>query len=213
MWRETLQAALALEPKHLSCYGLIPEEGTPLVRDLEDGRLVLPEEDDERRMYDDTLEILFRHGYQQYEISNFALPGYECRHNIGYWKQVPYIGLGASAASMLPNPEGECRLSNPPLIDDYLSMVQNQQWNQRETEHVSCNDMRFETLMLGLRMTEGVSEKDFFLLHGVTMQDCFGQKLHSLQERGLLLHEEGHWRLTRYGMDVQNAILVELMDD
>ena len=85
MWRETLEKALSLNPEHLSCYGLIPEEGTPLYRDLQTGQLTLPDEDDERRMYDLTLDLLAQSGFQQYEISNFARPGCECRHNIGYW--------------------------------------------------------------------------------------------------------------------------------
>ena len=97
MWRDTLDKALSLHPEHLSCYGLIPEDGTPLKADLDAGRLILPDEDDERRMYDDALTLLAEHGYKQYEISNFAKPGHECRHNLGYWRQVPYLGLGASA--------------------------------------------------------------------------------------------------------------------
>ncbi|MBR3763634.1 MAG: radical SAM family heme chaperone HemW [Clostridia bacterium] len=213
MWRETLQAALALEPEHLSCYGLIPEVGTPLFADLQSGRLTLPDEDDERRMYDDALELLARHGYQQYEISNFARPGAECRHNIGYWQQQPYIGLGASAASMVTDMEGELRMSNPPSIADYIHMVQHRQWAKREFVRVTQEDARFETLMLGLRMTQGVSEADFLQRHRVPLESYRGTKLKSLQEQGLLEHTNGFWRLTRRGMDVQNAILVELMDD
>ncbi len=213
MWRDTLHAALSLEPQHLSCYGLIPEEGTPLMRDLDAGRLVLPDEDDERQMYDDTLDTLARHGYLQYEISNFALPSCECRHNIGYWQQVPYIGLGASAASMLPDRQGERRLCNPAQINDYMDMVRDCRWTMRETTIVTRKEMQFETLMLGLRMTQGVSEKEFWALHGVSMADCFGAKLRALEEQGLLLHQEGRWQLTRRGMDVQNTVLVDLMDD
>ena len=213
MWRETLHAALALEPQHLSCYGLIPEEGTPLVRDLDAGRLTLPDEDDERRMYDDTLELLARHGFRQYEISNFAQPGCECRHNIGYWQQVPYIGLGASAASMLRDMQGELRVTNPADIGEYIGMVENGRWEKRETTHVSPEDARFETLMLGLRMTQGVSEEDFASRHGVSLEAYRGEQLRAFEAQGLLAHENGSWRLTRRGMDVQNAILVDLMDD
>ena len=213
MWRETLHAALALEPQHLSCYGLIPEEGTPLVRDLDAGRLTLPDEDDERRMYDDTLELLARLGFRQYEISNFAQPGYECRHNIGYWQQVPYIGLGASAASMLRDMQGELRVTNPADIGEYIGMVENGRWEKRETTHVSPEEARFETLMLGLRMTQGVSEEDFASRHGVSLEAYRGKQLHAFETQGLLAHENGSWRLTRRGMDVQNAILVDLMDD
>lgn len=213
MWRETLHAALALEPQHLSCYGLIPEEGTPLVRALDAGRLTLPDEEDERRMYDDALELLARDGYRQYEISNFAQPGYECRHNIGYWQQVPYIGLGASAASMLQDIQGELRVTNPAEIGEYIRMVEAGRWGKRETIHVSPEDARFETLMLGLRMTQGVSEADFAARHGVSLEAYRGKQLHTFEVQGLLAHENGFWRLTRRGMDVQNAILVDLMDD
>ena len=99
-WAETLEAALSLQPRHISAYGLIPEEGTPLFRDLENGTLSLPDPEEERDMYDDAIRLLSENGFCQYEISNFAVPGYECMHNIGYWTQVPYIGLGLSAASM-----------------------------------------------------------------------------------------------------------------
>lgn len=212
MWHETLEAALALEPEHLSCYGLIPEDGTPLKRDLDAGRLTLPDEADERVMYDDTLELLARHGYAQYEISNFARHGYACRHNIGYWQQVPYIGLGTSAASMLPDGRGEKRWSNPAAIDEYIDMAEHRNWRQRETTNITEEDARFETMMLGLRMTKGVSEAAFEARHGVTLDALYGQTLRRLKSQGLLSHVDDSWRLTRRGMDVQNAILVELMD-
>lgn len=213
MWLDTLQAALALEPQHLSCYGLIPEDGTPLVHDLDAGRLTLPPEDDERRMYDAALDLLSRRGYHQYEISNFALPGFECRHNIGYWQQVPYIGLGASAASMLPDGSAEHRLTNPPAIAEYLRMTEAGDWDSRDMTHVSPDEARFETLMLGLRMTQGVSEAAFYERHGITLDAYRGERLRAFESQGLLTHHNGFWRLTRRGMDVQNAILVDLMDE
>ncbi|MBQ8200836.1 MAG: radical SAM family heme chaperone HemW [Clostridia bacterium] len=212
MWRETLDAALDLAPQHLSCYGLIPEDGTPLKRDLDAGRISLPDEEDERRMYDDTLAILARHGFQQYEISNFALPGHACQHNIGYWRQTPYLGLGASAASMLHTPQGCLRTANPSDIAGYIDMTKRCNWHRREIIPVSPEDARFETLMLGLRMTDGVPERHFETLHGITMEQYCGKTLHALAARGLLEHADNCWRLTRYGMDVQNAILVELLE-
>lgn len=216
-WRETLEAALALEPQHLSCYGLIPEEGTPLFSDLQSGRLTLPDEGVERAMYDEALTLLARHGFHQYEISNFALPGYTCRHNLGYWRQIPYLGLGASAASCLPDERlphtAYVRSTNPAGLDAYLDMVARQSWALREAAPVSPTEARFETLMLGLRTTEGVSEEAFQRMHGLSLSACYGAKLNAFQDKGLLSHEDGYWRLTRRGMDVQNAILVELMDD
>ena len=212
MWRESLDAALSLSPEHLSCYGLIPEDGTPLKRDLDADRLVLPDEDAEREMYDDTLRILSEHGYEQYEISNFAKPGRECRHNIGYWTRVPYIGLGASAASYLETASGGLRLTNPAGIRDYISMAQDKAWRRRERTSLLPEDARFESLMLGLRMTRGVSEADFAAMHGMTLDAYCGDVLRSQEKRGLLLHQEGRWALTRRGMDVQNALLVEIME-
>lgn len=212
MWRESLDAALSLAPEHMSCYGLIPEDGTPLKRDLDAGRLRLPAEDAEREMYDDTLRILGAHGYEQYEISNFSKPGHECRHNIGYWTRTPYIGLGAAAASFLQTASGGLRLANPAGIRDYIAMAQEKAWRRRERVSLLPEDARFESLMLGLRMTRGVSEKDFAAMHGMALDAYCGDVLRSQERRGLLVHRDGHWALTRRGMDVQNAILVEIME-
>lgn len=216
MWRETLEEALSLQPQHLSCYGLIPEAGTPLYALLEEGALKLPEEDEERAMYDECIAVLKKHGFEQYEISNFALPEYRCKHNMGYWKQTRYLGLGASAASMLDtSAQGALysRQTNPRSIDAYIHMVNAQTWEKRENELISPFDARFETMMLALRTTQGVSEDEFFRMHGVALRDCYGEKLCSLKQRGLLAYRDGRWALTRRGMDIQNSILVELMDD
>ncbi|MCH5285832.1 MAG: radical SAM family heme chaperone HemW [Christensenellaceae bacterium] len=215
MWRETIGRALSLQPEHMSCYGLIPEDGTPLKDDLDAGRLSMPDEDDERRMYDDTLRVLAEYGYEQYEISNFALPGHACRHNLGYWRQVPYIGLGASAASCVPGDASTAylRLSNPSDLQEYMDMAEHGDWHRRSCVPVSLEEARFETMMLGLRTTQGVSEAAFAAMHGMTMEACYGDRLRSLVQRKLIMWQNGWCRLTRRGMDVQNTILVELMDD
>ena len=216
-WKETLEAALALDPVHISAYGLIPEENTPLYRDLESGRLSLPDPDLEREMYDLALSMLSARGLRQYEVSNFALPGYECRHNIGYWKQVPYVGLGISAASMQILQSGASgmvcrRRTNPSGFSAYENMVIGK-GGPAEDVTVSPAEARFETLMLGLRMNEGVRESDFERLHGVSLGQVYGEKLKSLEAGGLLVCEDHCWKLTRRGFDIQNAILVELMED
>ncbi len=212
MWRETLDAALSLGVEHLSCYGLIPEDGTPLKHDLDTGRLRLPAEEEERRMYDDALSMLAKAGFEQYEISNFAKPGKSCRHNIGYWTRTPYIGLGASAASFLPTPGGGLRLTNPSAISDYIAMVDHQAWRRRERISLSPGDARFESLMLGLRMTRGISEQEFQAMHGIRLEDYCGDVLRLQEAQGLLLHQNGRWALTRRGMDVQNTLLVEILE-
>lgn len=215
-WQESLDTALSLQPNHLSCYGLIPEEGTPLFADLEAGRLSLPDEEEERAMYDNTLRRLSSAGFVQYEISNFARPGYACQHNLGYWRQVHYIGFGASASSMLPTNDPSfayIRQTNPPNIADYLQMVHAGDWHRRETESITPKEARFETMMLGLRTTQGVSETTFAQMHGQSLSACYGEKLEAQQHLGLVEHVNGLWRLTRKGMDVQNSVLVALMDD
>lgn len=212
MWLESLNAALALNVEHMSCYGLIPEDGTPLKRDLDAGRLTLPDEADERRMYDDALTLLSANGFAQYEISNFARPGRECRHNIGYWTRTPYIGLGASAASFLQTRGGGLRLTNPASIQDYIAMANEQAWRRRDRVSLMPADARFESLMLGLRMTQGVSEADFTTMHGITLDAYCGEVLRDQEQRGLLIHRDGRWALTRRGMDVQNAILGEILE-
>lgn len=217
-WSGTLREALALRPEHISAYGLIPEEGTPLFRDLEAGRLTLPEVETEREMYDALLKTLSRAGFEQYEISNFARPGFACRHNIGYWRQTPYLGLGLAAASMIfPKKNGEgltyLRQTNTVDMDAYLSGIAENAPVFSEETAIPPAEARFETLMLGLRMTRGVTGERFQALHGRSLEACFGPRLREMEARGLLVHEEDRWRLSRLGMDLQNQVLVALMDD
>lgn len=210
-WRETLDLALSFRPTHLSCYGLIPEENTPLKADLDTGRLILPEPEAEREMYDYAIRRLAENGYSQYEISNFALPGHACRHNIGYWRQEFYLGLGCAAASMLPcKGDGAYqRAVNPEKLTDYLQADP----AAVKTEFITAADAEFETMMLGLRMNEGVSESFFLNMHGKTLDSRYGEKLRENEKAGLIQHEAGRWFLTRKGMDLQNRVLVSLMDD
>ena len=215
-WKETLRAALSLCPEHISAYGLIPEEGTPLFEDLRNGRLTPPDPDEERAMYGDAVSILGAHGFCRYEISNFAKDGYECRHNIGYWTQVPYIGLGLSAASMISvrtGPDGmSCvRSTNPSDPEAYSRLVDSDRASL-PAEVIGPRESRFETMMLGLRMNAGVSSKSFRSLHGIALEECYGSRLEELVRRGLLCCEDGCWRLTERGFDIQNSVLVELMD-
>ncbi len=215
-WRETLEAAISLNPEHISAYGLIPEEGTPLEKDLRAGRLMLPDPAEERSMYTAAREALRGKGYFPYEVSNFSKPGYECRHNLGYWRQIPYLGLGVSAASMVRRKKEAAgirytRLTNPRNYTDYESMIRSGK-PAREEIMVSVPEARFETLMLGLRLYEGIGEEEFLRLHGISLEEYRGPVLHSLETDGLLCHRDGRWFLTDRGMDIQNSVLVELMD-
>ena len=217
-WEETLHAAIRLHPAHVSAYGLIPEEGTPLFRQLESGGLSLPEPELERDMYGKAIEMLRAGGYRQYEISNFAKDSFACAHNIGYWTQVPYVGLGVSAASMrITSHDGsglQClRRTNPEDPDLYLKMALENDPSLAVTERIGPKESRFETMMLMLRMNRGVPEDLFMELHGVPVEACYGETLEKMRQSGLMMHENGAWFLTRKGMDIQNRILVELMED
>ena len=211
MWVETLHAALELKPRHISCYGLIPEDGTPLKRDLDTGKLTLPNENDEREMYDTAIRMLHQSGFQQYEISNFALPGYACQHNIGYWRQVYYLGIGVAASSMLPCPGYPyLRKTNPSTLEEYQSVLSGSLLP--EIQFISKEEAMFETLMLGLRMNDGVNEQAFHTMHGVSLEAYRGPALRQQIQKGLIERSHGSYRLTRRGMDIQNSILVDLMD-
>jgi oxygen-independent coproporphyrinogen-3 oxidase len=199
--RETLENAMALCPTHLSCYGLMVEEGTPICHDVAAGKLALPDEEVERDMYELTRQTLAEHGFHQYEISNFAREGYACRHNVGCWTRVPYLGFGCAAHSFVE----ECRTMNPSKLDAYLA------GEEPKTEQISREDARFESMMLGLRMTRGVKNEDFARMHGMSIREAFGEKLDKPIGGGLLEWHEGALRLTRLGMDLQNSALVDLL--
>ncbi len=198
---KTLQAFLSLSPTHMSCYGLIVEDGTVMQRQVSSDAWVLPDEDAERAMYELCRSTLEKHGLLQYEISNFALPTYECRHNADCWKRREYIGIGCSACGFI----GDVRYRNPDTIDGYL------RGDKPEETKLTPEDAQFESVMLGLRMTAGIRDTDFFAMHGLTLRQAFGEKLNKPIQDGLLTFENGILRLTRRGMDMQNAVLVELL--
>ena len=198
---ESVRAALDLAVTHLSCYGLIVEEGTEMARRVRDGTWTLPDEDAEREMYDICLRETARYGMRQYEISNFAYPGRECRHNVDVWKRGEYIGIGCAAAGFTDG----VRRQNPASLEAYL------RGDPPAEERISPQDAMFESVMLGLRLTEGISDAEFFARHGKTLREEYGARWGRAMKNGLLTYENGVLRLTRRGMDVQNSVLVELM--
>ena len=217
-WETTLNSALALQPEHISAYGLIPEENTPLWNDINSGVLKLPDVEAERDMYDILLKKMDQNAFNQYEISNFAKKGYACKHNIGYWTQTSYLGLGLSAASMVKLMQDTTgiryyRRTNTRHMNLYMQGIWEAKPVLEESGWIMPKESRFETMMLGLRMNKGIAEKDFKRMHTVSLEKSFGEKLNQLRKQGLLCREEHTWKLTRKGMDLQNMVLVELMDD
>lgn len=200
---ETLRQALALGPDHLSCYALILEEGTPLFDRVKRGRATLPGEDADREMYGLCRDTLTRAGFHQYEISNFARPGRECRHNANCWRREDYLGFGCAAHSLWKNE----RRANPATLDGYL------RGGAPETERIGPEEAMFEAMMLGLRLTAGVSEADFARRYGHGLWDTYGSRLQPALEDGRLLRREGRIFLTARGMDVMNSVLLLILPD
>ena len=198
---ESLDAALSLSPRHLSCYALIVEEGTPLHDSVARGEAVLPGDEADREMYGLCRGTLRARGFHQYEISNFALPGAECRHNVNCWLRADYLGFGCAAHSLWR----EQRRANPRAIDAYLA------GEAPELEAIGPDEAMFETMMLGLRLTRGVSEADFARRFGVSLWDTYGARLQPAVADGRLAREKGRVFLTERGMDVMNSVLVMIL--
>lgn len=202
-WARTLDTALSLPVKHISCYALIPEEGTPLFEKAASGQWTLPGEDRERDMYDLALEKLAARGFHRYEISNFALPGHACRHNLGCWRRAPYHGFGCAAHSLM---DSGTRMANPAALDAYLA------GEAPVIQKLTEDEKRFEAVMLGLRTAEGVSDRDFTNRYGQSIDAVYGERLRRSFALGLVEWAEGALRLTDRGMNLENAVLLDLME-
>ncbi len=203
MWADTLEAALDLSPEHLSCYGLIVEDGTPMKRDIDRGELLLPQPEEEREMYDYALNRLDKAGFEQYEISNFALPGRTCRHNLNCWRREDYLGFGSAAHGL---EGGDTRRTNPVSIEGYL------RGEPPLVEVIDPGERMFESLMLGLRTREGLNLRAFETMHGQSFENIYGETAKSSLQAGRVEYTEGgFFRLTREGMDLMNTVLLDFM--
>ena len=204
-WRQHLYQVAELNPEHISAYSLIIEEGTPFAEQ----NLDLPDEDTEYQMYEDTAEILERYGYRQYEISNYAKQGYMCRHNAGYWQRLEYLGFGLGASSLY----GGMRFSNTHQMQEYLTDSRKPEQIRKDVTVLSRTEQIEECMFLGLRMTEGISEKKFEENFNVRLMDIYGDILQKYEETGFMEHIETKWRLTRKGIHVSNHILADFLLD
>ncbi len=207
-WRDTLGQAIALEPEHLSCYSLILEEGTPLYRQAEDGTCApLPDEDALCEMDDCTEEMTRQAGYARYEVSNYAKAGKECRHNIVYWECLPYLGIGCAAHSDM---DGR-RFYNPEDWEGYLHAVGQK---ERTAEGDDSREERmFERVMMGLRMVRGMDEERFKRDFHMRPEEVWKKTIPRLKEEKLMESGNGRLYLTRRGMQVMNAVLVEMLEE
>lgn len=222
-WERTLRMIVDLEPEHISAYSLIIEEGTPFYElygedasykknadvEMKDQNkegcfLSLPDEESERRMYQRTKEILEDYGYCRYEISNYAKEGYECRHNLGYWERVEYLGIGAGAASLVDNRRWV-------QSEDVQKFADESKRRMEEAEILTKEEQMEEFMFLGLRKTEGVSRRDFENTFGDSMESVYGQIISRLILEGLLKEKKNYIYLTERGIDVSNYVMSEFL--
>lgn len=228
-WKNTLKKVIMLKPEHISAYSLIVEEGTPYynrygkqgegeycsmtsekrwLATLPD----LPDEDSEREMYYLTQEFLKEQGYDRYEISNYSKIGFECRHNIGYWTGVEYLGLGLGASSY----RNGCRFHNTPNLDEYLraSLDREEEWNRvlrQDFEKLTLEERMEEYMFLGLRLTKGVLAQGFVTNFGQNIRHVYGPVLDAMERNGLMELKDGYYRLTLRGIDLSNYVMSQFL--
>lgn len=211
-YEKTLHQVLSLHPEHISAYSLIIEEGTPFyerywedekLRDAGERPRILPDEESERAMYELTGALLADYGYERYEISNYAKPGFACRHNIGYWTGEEYLGLGLGASSYI---EGT-RFCNTSVLGEYLE----EDFAPREVQHLSKNNRMAEFFYMGLRMSAGVAKSEFVRRFGLRAEAVYDDVLRELVAQELLADTGTHYRLTPFGRDVSNQVLYRFL--
>lgn len=216
-WQRNLERALALAPEHLSLYALTVEEGTPLARDIARGRVAPPDPDAQAEQYEWIEACLAEAGYEHYEISNWARPGRRCRHNLIYWQNREYLGLGAGAHSFLNG----VRFSTVLLPGRYTELVNETVASRAaggsEMRHVAGAEQitpelsMADTLILGLRLIDGIDVREFGARYGRIVDDVYGPVLDEFAGYGLLERTETHLRLTPRGRLLSNELFQRLL--
>jgi oxygen-independent coproporphyrinogen-3 oxidase len=196
--------------KHISAYSLILEPGTALYEDVTSGREKLPSEDEVCDMQDTGIRTLNGMGFSRYEISNFAVPGYECNHNLNYWRNGEYLGLGVSSHSAMRAP-GWTRFENTRDPKQYYSLIESGMLPVIRRTEIGKEEEMFESVMLGLRMVSGVDLNEFRRRFGVSIDCIYQNALDKLYRKGWLIHTDTSIKLTEQGLDMQNAALLEFM--
>lgn len=203
-WKTTVSTAIELAPHHISTYELTPEKGTPLQDMIAQGKLTKPDEETIIEMYYHTIDRLAEAGYRHYEISNFARPGFECRHNLNYWDRGRYLGIGAGAHGFVD----DMRMKNTSDLKRYMDELKAGKLPVEESMQLSREEAIKEFIFLGLRKTEGLDIGMFREELGMDL-DAASQ---GLVEDGLLASDGIHVRLTRKGIVVSNTVITELFE-
>lgn len=206
-WHYCLEQIIGLAPTHVSTYGLQLEEDTLLLQEVQAGKLEPCSEEVELKMYEEAIEMLGNAGFEHYEISNFALPGYQCRHNLRYWYNLPYLGLGTAAHSYM----GHRRFSNEISPGKYVHRIITGELAVAEAEDLPLFTSMAETMILGLRLLEGLDLNAFADRFGMRAEEVFAGQISRLLDLGLVEFGEGILRLTRKALPVANRVFVEFV--
>ncbi len=202
-WCNNLRTVAELKPEHISAYSLIIEEGTPFAS----RQLNLPDEDTEYNMYEATSRILKEYGYEQYEISNYAKEGRDCRHNVGYWIRRDYLGFGLGASSLY----GKDRFANTIDMEKYLENSFSPELIREREPVLTGEDEMAEFMFLGLRMTKGIAKADFEQKFGCAIENVYEDVLKKYEAMGLLLEKDGRIFLSREGIHVSNSVMADFL--
>jgi oxygen-independent coproporphyrinogen-3 oxidase len=208
-WQETLKRALEIRPEHLSLYSLIIEEGTPFHDWVDAGSITPGDEDLCADMYEYADDLLRQAGYINYEISNWALPDHQSHHNLTYWQNLPYIGMGTGAASSFAGR----RFSNEREPTTYIQTLKKQRLPEVESEIVGHEQAMSETAFLGLRTAMGLHLATFETRFGQPFAQFAGDRLQRVDEAGLLEYKDGWLRLSTRGRLLGNEVFLRLLPD
>ncbi|ARU62008.1 coproporphyrinogen III oxidase [Tumebacillus avium] len=204
----TLRALIDLGPEHVSSYSLKVEEGTPFYTWHNRGQLILPPEEEETQMYQMVIDGFHRAGYEMYEISNFAKPGHRSRHNQVYWRNEPYMAVGSGAHGYV----GGTRYINQKNVPEYIETTVQGNRPVVEQESITERMQQEDTMILGLRLMEGVTFARFREKHGVEMQDVFGEIISRFEKFGLLQVDHTGLRLTHQGIFLANEVFAAFLE-
>lgn len=210
-WSQELPQVVALGAEHLSVYLLSIEPGTKFYREQQEGRLSLPGEDIEAALYEETVAYLTACGYHHYEISNFACPGYECAHNLIYWDNAEYLGVGPAAWSFIREGENAVRRGNVADVEVYCQRIEAGKEVVAVREEVSKELEIAETVILGLRRTAGISRHFFQERFGKNIDEVYGSTIAELEARGLLRCQGDAIRLSRRGLLLANQVWIRFL--
>ncbi|EIF6296953.1 radical SAM family heme chaperone HemW [Clostridium perfringens] len=206
-WEETLREIISLDPAHISAYSLIIEEGTAFYNLYENDKLKLPTEEEERKMYHLAKKILEENGFNQYEISNYAKEGKECRHNLAYWNMDNWIGVGSAAASYI----NEKRIKNISSVEEYINSINEKGEAVEEIINNSKNDNMEEFMFMGLRKINGIDENEFKKRFSMNINDVYGEILNKYIDEGLLIRDSGRIFLSEKGIEISNVIMADFL--